>query len=276
MTTDYHSSERLRQYLEQATAEECMELKKVLDGPLPAFAEAHAFFGTLQTKSLSPSKLQESICSACGHSFGNMIRGEGVAYVELLEDACEYWGVQKVPKFYEEVDGASIQNHDWKVKKLKVGRARSDAIIDARIVQLETLLLNKVALNLVDSMDPEKREQVGKQIAEQAAKIGDSSYSGLTGSAAAMAAAKAGGFGTYMLMSSTLSTLSMGTLSFGAYTFASSALRILLGPAGLVAMGAMGLIKLGSPSKKKVANLGLCCAMIAMRLRAQDILEEAA
>jgi hypothetical protein len=53
-------------------------------------------------------------------------------------------------------------------------------------------------------------------------------------------------------------------------------LSVLLGPAGLVAMGAMGLIKLGSPSKKKVANLDLCCAMTAMRLRAQGKLEEAA
>jgi hypothetical protein len=79
-----------------------------------------------------------------------------------------------------------------------------------------------------------------------------------------------------MLMSSVLKTASLGSLGFGAYTLASRGLSLLLGPAGLVAVGALTLINLGSPSEKKVALMGLSCAMISLRLRNESAEQEAA
>ena len=63
-----------------------------------------------------------------------------------------------------------------------------------------------------EKLTPEQQAQVQKQVMQQAATVGDTSYKGLAASAAVVAAAKAGGFGTYMLMSSVLSTVSTGTL----------------------------------------------------------------
>ncbi len=77
-----------------------------------------------------------------------------------------------------------------------------------------------------------------------------------------------GGFATYTLMSTILSAASFGTLSFGAYTLASSALSLVLGPVGWVVLGALAVKKLGSPDKAKVIRLAATCALISERLEA--------
>jgi len=256
MSTMFHSSARLREQLSQATSEERLQLTKLID-------EA-------RVTSYSAIELQKEACSSAGHSFGNIVRGEGISYLELLEDACENWGLTEVPSRYEKVKGNDYEHHDSSLYKFDLPDNQRNAIVDERTEVLEEMMITKVAMGIFESLPTEQREEVARQIQEQASKMGDVSYQGMASSVAVMAAAKAGGFGTYMLMSSVLSTVSMGTLGFGAYTLASSALSLLLGPAGLLAMGAVGLVKLGSPSKKKVASLGLAFAMISMRLRHQE------
>jgi hypothetical protein len=81
-----------------------------------------------------------------------------------------------------------------------------------------------------------------------------------------LALGNAGGFATYTLMSTVLSTVSLGTLSFGAYTFASSALSVVLGPIGWVGLGLYGIHKLGAPDKAQVVRLAATCAVISQRL----------
>ena len=251
--TMYHSSAGLRQCLKNASSEERQQLSKIAD--------------EYSDKSLSGEDLQKEVCSAAGHTFGNMIRGEGVSYLELLEDACAAWKIEKVPSRYDEVDGQDFEHLDSSIYKLSMPKDKRHDLVEQHVCILEDILVSKVAITLYEKMTPEQRSQIDQQISAQASKIADKSLTGTAATAAAYAAAKAGGFGTYMLMSSVLKTASMGSLGFGAYTLASQGLKLLLGPAGLVAMGALAIINLGSPDKQKVAMMGLSCAMISMRLR---------
>jgi uncharacterized protein YaaW (UPF0174 family) len=67
-------------------------------------------------------------------------------------------------------------------------------------------------------------------------------------------------------MSSVLSTISLGTLGFGAYTAASSALSLVLGPVGWIALGAAGIYAFGKPELGKTIPLVATVAMIRQRL----------
>lgn len=78
-----------------------------------------------------------------------------------------------------------------------------------------------------------------------------------------------GGFATYTLVSTVLGTLSFGMLGFGAYTFASSLLSVVLGPAGWLSLAAYGIFKLGSADAGKTVRLAAICAMTSQRLREQ-------
>ena len=75
-----------------------------------------------------------------------------------------------------------------------------------------------------------------------------------------------GGFATYTLMSSVLSTISLGTLGFGAYTAVSSALSVILGPVGWVALGTAGVYALGKPELKKTIPLVAMIGMVRQRI----------
>ena len=64
-----------------------------------------------------------------------------------------------------------------------------------------------------------------------------------------------------------LSTLSIGTLGFGAYSATSSIISLVIGPAGWLALGAYGAYRFGSPNKQRLLQIGVVCALIAERLR---------
>lgn len=81
-----------------------------------------------------------------------------------------------------------------------------------------------------------------------------------------MVAGNLGGFATYTLVSSVLSTLSLGTLGFGAYTAASSAVSVILGPVGWVALGTAGVYALGKPELKKTIPLVAMIGMVRQRV----------
>ena len=62
---------------------------------------------------------------------------------------------------------------------------------------------------------------------------------------------KLGGFATNTLMSTVMSAVSMGTLSFGAYTAASSILSVVMGPVGIVGSGAVALNQVARRNARK-------------------------
>jgi uncharacterized protein YaaW (UPF0174 family) len=131
----------------------------------------------------------------------------------------------------------------------------------------EKQILLKVLQVTYDKLDPSQRAKFDAEVAKVAAQFGQNDSTGkLAGAAGLMVIANLGGFATYMLMSSVLSTISLGMLGFGAYTAASSALSVVLGPVGWLALGATTAYSLGKAELKKTIPFVVTAAMIRQRV----------
>ena len=87
----------------------------------------------------------------------------------------------------------------------------------------------------------------------------------LTGGAGLIALGNLGGFATYTFLTTFLSTISMGSLGFGAYTVATSLLSVIMGPVGWASLGAIAILTLGSSNTKKL--IPIVAIIGAMRQR---------
>lgn len=261
MTITYYSTRNTScQVLPLATPEELLAMTRVFD------AEARA--------ARSPEKLTADICAAGGHAIGNWIRSQGVAYIELLHDVAGMLKVQGVqPLKAITATGLTVGEMDE--------RALSDAI-DATVVSTwrwsldeymrrhEQEILKKFIADSYERMSPAQRAEVDQKVAELAKQLPGSGIKGLTSSAAFLVVANAGGFATYMLMSTVISTLSVGIAGFGVYTAAASILHVLLGPVGWAALGVTAIYKLGGPNQQQCVQSVLAIAMLRSRLLNQE------
>jgi hypothetical protein len=78
----------------------------------------------------------------------------------------------------------------------------------------------------------------------------------LSGAALAGLAAQASGFGVYLLASSTVGAITAGlgtTLPFGFYLALSSAIHIIIGPAGWIALVIAAVLQLTGPDWQRVS-----------------------
>ncbi len=253
----YLSSAMLVEALTRAEPEEREALNKALhDSP---------------SKALSPTELQGEICAVAGHSLGNFLRGgTGVTYAELLFDAAAHLKVEDVKSRYlPHHEGLCLAELD----RLSADKAKHVAqdvrrkLVDTYVDELERKLLGKLMCVAYERATPEQRAVVDAKVAELTNSQEGKSLSGLSTSAALLVVGNLGGFATYTLMSTVLSAFSLGTLGFGAYTFASSLLSVVLGPAGWLSLAAYGLFKLGSADAGKTIRLAATCAMTSQRLR---------
>jgi hypothetical protein len=93
-----------------------------------------------------------------------------------------------------------------------------------------------------------------------------SNLGAITGTAGLMALANLGGFATYTFLTSAMSTLSFGTLGFGAYTAATSFLSILIGPVGWASLGLWTIFTLGKPDDSKLVLIVAMIGLIRQRV----------
>ena len=224
-------------------------------------------------KAMAPSTLQAEICAAAGHSFGNFLRGgRGVPYAELLFDAAQHLKVEGVKSRFLPFHGELCLAELDRLSSDKANQVQLDArleLVDNYVDELERKLLAKLMIVAYEQATPAQRAAVDAKLAEFAASPEGKNLSGLSTSAALLVVGNLGGFATYTLVSTVLSTLSLGMLGFGAYTFASSLLSVVLGPAGWLSLAAYGIFKLGSADAGKTVRLAAICAMTSQRLRAQ-------
>lgn len=260
MATEGHlSSLMLAEILTRAEQEERDALTKALhDGA---------------TKAMSPNELQAEVCAAAGHSFGNFLRGgRGVPYAELLFDAAEHLKVEGVKSLYSPFHGELCLAELDRLSCDEANQVQPDArlkLIDNYVDELERKLLSKLMVAAYEQATPAQRAAVDAKLAELARAPEGKDLSGLSTSAALLVVGNLGGFATYTLVSTVLSTLSFGALGFGAYTFASSLLSVILGPAGWLSLAAYGIFKLGSADVGETVRLAAICAMTSQRLREQ-------
>jgi uncharacterized protein YaaW (UPF0174 family) len=259
MATSYYSTRSISEVLSRATADERLAMTKVFD------ADARV--------AQSPEELTDTICSAGGHAIANWLRSQGVPYTELLHDVAKTLKVEGVQARTEVTrTGSTVGEMDE--------RALNSAI-DAKVVSTwrwsldeyihrhEQEILKKFMADSYERMSPAQRAEVDRKLAELAKQLPGSGAKGLTGSAALLAVANAGGFATYMLMSTVISTLSVGTAAFAVYTTASSILHVLIGPVGWAALGLTAIYRLGGPNQQKCVQSVLAIAMLRSRLDQQ-------
>lgn len=169
----------------------------------------------------------------------------------------------------EKLEGLSL----WELDELSSIRVNNRDVSECRSlgIQYAEMAEGKVLLKLLETayekLSPEDRKIFDARVREVASRFGGSPTKTLAGGAGLLVVGNLGGFATYMLMSTVLSSISLGTLSFGAYTAASSALSVVLGPIGWIALGAAGVYAYGKPQSKTTIPLVANIAMIRQRVK---------
>ncbi|TFZ03401.1 hypothetical protein [Ramlibacter rhizophilus] len=219
------------------------------------------------TVPLPPGELKKQMSLAAGHSVFNALRGgEGISYAEMLSDACDTLKVEGRRSYFSSpAHGVCIADADRSTAKVPDGVTQADrkiAVLEY-IKDHQKMLLSKLMVDLYTGLTADQRRKVDAEL-DKLAK--DNGLVSVSQGAALLALGNAGGFATYTLMSTLLSAVSFGTLSFGAYTFASTALSVVLGPVGWIALGAYAANKLGAPSSPKVVRMAATCSMVYERL----------
>lgn len=222
------------------------------------------------TKPANTDLLVVELSRFAANSIINTFRGAGAepcTYLGLLFEATQIVGGVSV--YQDEKDLIAVDSEP------EVGLEFLH-MFPSRIDRLEKDLIKALFERIYDSMSIEQRKVF---LADVAKKFPDSERStfGLATATGAMVLANLGGFGTYMLMSSALSTLSLGMLGFGAYTAASSLLSVLLGPIGWAALGAAAVHQLGKPDENKILRAVAAVAMAAQSIpRSTNVVERVA
>ena len=136
-------------------------------------------------------------------------------------------------------------------------------IFDA-IKKTEIAIVNEIMKKQYEKLSPEKQKEFDEKVQALATQNGKS-YGGVGVVGLTMLAGELGGFGTFILMSKLLSTLSLGMLPMGAYLAGSSILGTLLGPVGWILFGLFALSALGETTKKEFISIVASIAMIRLR-----------
>lgn len=222
---------------------------------------------------LPASQLVDEILRAGGNSFANTFRGHGVPYAELLHDTAEALKIEDLQALDSlTITGLTIQEMDQRLLNPSIApevtRVWRKALED-HVLKTERGIILKFIDDAYKRMTPEQREKVDRQVMEVAAKLPGKDFKGIGSSAGLLLVANAGGFATYMMLSTVISTLTGGLASFGIYTAASTALSVVLGPIGWTALGVASAYKLSAPNHQKTLNSIVAISMIKGRVSGQ-------
>lgn len=257
MPAKFVSNGELRRLLENASIEERLALTKVINPE--------------STTALNAVDLQKKICLSGGHGVANWLRGQGNGYIDIVRDVALALKIPDMPDYTggKAFHGVSL----WKWDELHIIQTEKRNLDECRRRGLEFVEMaeTKVLLKLLEltysKLSAAERDAFDARLRDVAARFGERSTKGLAGAAGLLVIGNLGGFATFTLMSTVLSTISLGTLGFGAYTAASSALGLILGPVGWIALGLAGIHVLGKPSLKKTIPLVAQVAMLRQRIQ---------
>lgn len=248
--------------LPKATPEEQLSLTKI--------------FSPEANKSLGPQELANAICRGGGHGFANLLRGHGVAYTELVFDTAKLLKIESIASINDYTShGVSIREMDARFFHPNLDTGNQilwTKDLDEYINKTEVSILTKIASEIYSGMSAEQKRMVDVKIQEITRGLPGQSLRGLSTASALVVLGNLGGFATYTLMSTIISSITLGTVGFGAYTFASSALSILLGPVGIAGIGVAAMYKFAGPDQRKSLQAVASIAMLRQRLTAQGAL----
>lgn len=152
-------------------------------------------------------------------------------------------------------------------KRVTVNTKPSDPIL------LEKRITQQIWRTVWDRMTPQQRLDFDRELQKQANQwCGGGRPAGILLTGAGLLSAQLSGFGVYMLASSTLGALTAGlgiALPFGAYTAMSSAIAVIIGPAGWIGLGLFALHKLTGPNHQRVLSAIIMVHCIRARIDAE-------
>ncbi len=252
----HYSTELLLKTIKAANEEERFALSRIVDPKAGSALEARA--------------LVDKFCRAGGHGVMNAIRGGGPSYLSLLLDVVDELKVEGLPPrnevYFEGLAPAELDSV-YEAARRKIPASRSRSTIADYVDTIERKLLAKLLVAAYQKLDADQRKKVDAEIAALARKLGRTDLNGVSAAAALLVLGNLGGFATYTLMSVLLGAVSAGTLGFGAYVFASSALSVILGPVGWLGVALYAGHKFASGNMKQTLQLVATIAMVRQRLR---------
>ncbi len=202
-------------------------------------------------ETLSIPSIIDEISRLGGHSFANFFRGGGVSYDEILNDIIKLLKIEMIQK--NDTTSSKNTTKSQNYEKLE----------------------NKITLNYLDNAskkmsytDKKKFEKEINKILKEEQGSNDMKYIGA--SAGLIALGNLGGFATYTLLTSLMSTVSLGTLGFSTYIAATTGLSILLGPVGVGMVTGWAILRLGKPNYKKLVPIVINIFLIRQRYKKLD------
>ena len=258
MQVRYFSNIFLNDTIKRATADERMALARL--------------FPSLDPITARPEMIMQSVSHAGEHAATKFLfNGKGVSYAEILSDIASHLkvpghvGIYSVTAHGVPCFAAIDRIHSPEGKRYTVNQKLD--MVEAYLDQLEKSILSFLLQQIYENATAEVRIAIDSKVTQIVTKSDDYAMKGITGGAALLGLANASGFALYTTASTILSTISAGTLGFGAYTATSSLISFLIGPAGWLALGAYGVFKVGGPNKRLLLQVVVSCSLIAQRER---------
>jgi uncharacterized protein YaaW (UPF0174 family) len=223
-----------------------------------------ADFSLLEILSSADKAEKEALGKFAGKSFENVTpkEFENIVRKKATNDVRALWervkGVDKEHTLATYSDMLELVGKS--LKEERQGRKDSD---------YETCLVEIAFKKMLEPMQEKDRRLLENEIEKYAKDHLGKRNLNISLATGGLITANLGGFATYTMASTLLagvsSTLGIA-LPFAAYTTLSSALSVVIGPVGLIALGAWGLHKLTSPNIKTTTLIVLEVASIRGRL----------
>jgi uncharacterized protein YaaW (UPF0174 family) len=223
----------------------------------------------IDNRHVNNSILQKEICECGGHGVTNFFRGQGTGYLDIVDDVANKLEISGLTPYSDAVGSLSVSEFDERdALKASVSHCTNLGIYYAEKAE------EKIILKLLDEaykkMSPEEKRSFDNQINDVAKKFGSDPTKKLAGTAGLMVLGNLGGFATYTFLTTTMSAISMGTLGFGAYTTATSALSVFLGPVGWAGLGVAAVYSYGKADFKKLIPIVTTVGAIRQRIKYEN------
>lgn len=255
MSSKFLSNNELKKILEKATLEERFSLTRLLDKE--------------QQNAYNSKKLQEEICWEGGNGFVNLLwrQGDGTGYLDIVDDVLDELKILGAPSYRFQV------RHYDEIEELKYDKKEASKKGIEYAEKYEEKIILKLLEITYEKMSNEEKISFDEQINQLADKYTSNTARNLSGVGGLMILANLGGFTTYTLLTTIMSTVTLGTLGFGVYTAATTLLSVILGPVGWAGLGVAAAFTIGKPDYQKLIPLVAVIGAIRQRIKYDENLE---
>ena len=189
----------------------------------------------------------------------NCFDTEGLSYVKNLNEIIKDEKIEGMKCRYESY-------YDRKLNDEQPYRRRCVAYIE----EAEEKISEHALKRLYDEMTPEQKDDYVENANRLAKEVSLHSSIKYTIPLGLMGVAQLGGFATYTLMSTVLSSVSASTLSFSTYVSASTGMSFLIGTGGISIVAIIALSECFSANTQKIIPIVVIIGDIRRRIKYEE------